>query len=116
APPMGVVGLAYARLGAASASFLANVYTTRASAGIGFRRIGAVLWRPLLGAGLMLAILFALPDGMANVYLELASKIAVGALVYTGALFFSWKSCGRPDGIESLVVARLRFLRPAWRP
>jgi hypothetical protein len=59
----------------------------------------------------MLAALSALPEHMVNLYLDLAFKIALGALVYVSTLLATWKSCGQPDGIESLVLARLRFMR-----
>lgn len=111
APRLGVIGLAYARLGSMLVYFLTNLYTISTSTGIDISRIGSVLWRPLLSAGLMLAALSALPEHMINLYLDLALKIALGALVYAGTLLATWKSCGQPDGIESLVLARLRFIR-----
>ncbi|MDT3706860.1 MAG: lipopolysaccharide biosynthesis protein [Thiobacillus sp.] len=109
APRFGVIGLAYARLGSTLIYFLTNLYTISTSADIGFSRIGMALWRPLMSAGLMFAALSALPTHMMNIYLDLAFRVAIGVLVYVSALWLSWKSCGQPDGIESLVLARLRL-------
>jgi O-antigen/teichoic acid export membrane protein len=110
APNLGIIGLAYARLASALIYFLTNLYTIGTSADIGFSRIGTALWRPLLSASLMFVTVSALPEHMFNLYLDLALRIALGVLVYVSALLVSWKSCGRPDGIESLVLARLRLM------
>lgn len=111
APKLGIVGLAYARLAAVCLYFVTNLYTISSSAQIGFGRMASVLWRPLLGAGLMLAALHALPDHMINLYLDLVLQIALGALVYGVTLLVSWKASGKPDGLESLVLARLGLVR-----
>lgn len=112
APNFGIIGLAYARLASVLFYFLTNLYTVSTSADIRFSGIWAVLWRPLLSAGFMLAALSAMPDQMVNLYFDLALQVALGAMVYSSTLLISWKTSGKPDGIESLVLTRLRLLRP----
>jgi lipopolysaccharide exporter len=111
APKLGIIGLAYARLAAVCLYVLTNLYTINTSAQMGIGRMVSALWRPLLSAGVMLAALHALPDHMINLYLDLALQIALGAFIYGATLLVSWKASGKPDGIESLVLARLGLVR-----
>ena len=109
-PNLGVMGLAYARLASAVIYLLANLQSTRSSSGITYRQITSALWRPLAGATVMLAAVLLMPSLTSNIYLELAEKIAFGVVVYTFFILFSWRICGRPDGIESFMISRFRLI------
>lgn len=72
--------------------------------------VGA-LWRPLLACGAMAtAVLLGHQEQLALPW-RLAIDVAVGALAYVGASLLLWRLAGRPDGLESFVVARLRLAR-----
>jgi lipopolysaccharide exporter len=108
APHMGVLGLAYARLISVMAYFAINLYITKSHAGIRYRQVLKVLWRPVIGSLIMVAALTLTPLLTANIYLELIQKTVMGAIVYTSFIFLTWKLCGRPDGIEATFLDHLK--------
>jgi lipopolysaccharide exporter len=84
--------------------------------------LGRALWRSVLAAAVMAAVLVRLGLGLAPApaapWHHLLATIAAGALVYTAALGLAWLAAGRPDGAErdlltlaGSVLRRLRALR-----
>lgn len=114
APQFGIIGLAYARLLSVMVYFMINLSITKAHSGIGYGQVLNVLWRPATGSALMVAAITLIPLVPANIYLELAQKIALGGIVYISFILLTWKLCGSPDGIESTIFERLK--RTAIKP
>jgi hypothetical protein len=89
---------------------------------IGLRDYVAVLLRPTLGAGLMLAVVMVWVRWLEMTTLKdshvvwLFSSIAIGALIYCGAVLLFWQLAGRPAGAErhvlEVVKAKLCGMRP----
>jgi O-antigen/teichoic acid export membrane protein len=107
APEFGVMGLAYARLFSVIIYFLINLHATKLHSGIGYANVLNVMWRPIIGAAIMVMTLMFVPLLTADIYLELAQKIVTGVIVYGGFIFLSWNLCGRPDGIEAVFLNHL---------
>jgi len=71
------------------------------------------LWRPLLAAALMFAIIKPLADEwaspMALVALpRLLTLASLGALLYAASIFLLWRLSGRPEGPERALFRRIR--------
>ena len=70
----------------------------------------AALWRPALGAGLMLAIILTwkrwldMTEFKDSHLVWLLTSITIGALVYCGAVLLLWRIAGKPMGAESTVL------------
>jgi lipopolysaccharide exporter len=78
-------------------------------------------WRMFAAAGAMCAaVLLSDPPapagrGELQVFLDLAPRIALGALVYTVVLGALWRALGRPDGLESRLIEAWPKLRRKLR-
>jgi len=84
------------------------VLVSRVSPVLRVRDFLGALWRPLLAAlamTLALAAPIAYPGPLVAVLL---TKIGVGGAVYAGVLLLLWLASGRPEGLESAVLRRLR--------
>jgi lipopolysaccharide exporter len=109
--------------GAAAAVLVGNIAVTAAALvfsvtafDYGPLRFLARIWRPLLAAGFMYAVVFLtggwVTDWLRGVpeILDLFIMVAVGAVVYPPALLGLWFLCGRPDGAERLTMRLVRQL------
>lgn len=80
---------------------------------LGLRDYALALWRPLAASGAMAgAVGLAHQEQLALAW-RLSLDVGVGILAYSTALLLVWLLAGRPEGMESHVLARLRALRPA---
>lgn len=83
---------------------------------LGFRAVGAQVWRPALACVLMSVAVwvvsgldFPLP------LLRLGLSIATGVTIYPVALLALWRTSGCPDGAEAWFIDRLRgFWNQHW--
>jgi hypothetical protein len=69
-----------------------------------------LVWRPVLAAAAMAAVLAASGLGWTNDpgIIQLAEAIVSGAATYTTVLLGSWLLAGRPAGAETDVLTLLR--------
>ncbi len=71
------------------------------------------LWRPLAASGVMaLAVALAHQEQL-DAVLRLALDVGVGAAAYTLSSFALWLLAGRPEGVESFLLARIGSWRRA---
>jgi lipopolysaccharide exporter len=106
-------GLAGAAMGAAIAVVLEQalmVVTALRRFDVGLRRLMRLIWRPVLAACAMAAVLVAGGLGWSDDsgVPALAEAVAGGGAVYTVVLLASWVLAGRPVGAETDVLALLR--------
>lgn len=107
--------------GAALAFLGSTLFLTPITFGIFFRTIGLhpaeflrVLWRAVLGAGIMYfvtqrAVLALLERGQGVATLgQLIAAIVIGALTYILVVLVAWLASGRPEGAESFVLDALK--------
>jgi O-antigen/teichoic acid export membrane protein len=109
-PPFGLQGAA---IGAAVAVILEQALTVATALHRFDVGVGAILsriWRPLLAAGAMAAVLCATGLGWTDDPdpLRLVAAIVTGATTYAAVLLGSWLLAGRPSGPETDVLALLR--------
>jgi O-antigen/teichoic acid export membrane protein len=109
APSHGVMGLAYARLLSAAVYFFINLNAATFYTGIRYGQIWSALWRPLTSALIMVTTLWATPELIGNIYIDTALKIVMSIVVYAASLLLTWKLCGQPDGIECLILNRIKI-------
>lgn len=112
-------------LGAAVAVTVSIVVEDALYVGLTFRRFGvraagllAHVWRGLLAASCMAAVLVwaglgwtTMEAGPGELAIRLALAVALGGTVYVGVLLLAWIASGRPAGAEADAVALLARLR-----
>jgi O-antigen/teichoic acid export membrane protein len=118
----GVNGAPWAILGAACVSLPLNYILVARMLHVGPRELADIVWRPGVSVSLMAAAIALFRSswesaGLHSAIGELASSIAVGAVVYPLVVFILWRIAGSPDGAEaSLLRSWLeRSTRPAIR-
>jgi O-antigen/teichoic acid export membrane protein len=109
----------FGAMGAASAYLVVTVVMIPISIGVTLRLLKlsvpqfmAVVWRPLVAAGVMYAVVYwfvtrepaASDPGL--LALQLAPAVLLGAVLYIGLVSSLWVLSGRPDGAERLAVER----------
>ena len=115
APGLGLAGLVAARIMAALVSLAATGLVVRQCCGVPLRAIGNTLWRPLAGAGLMGAGVYALSDwAVLSIPVQLVAGMGSGALFYAFWMYASWVWIGKPDGLEATIVANAPQLIPKF--
>ncbi len=113
----GALGMAWARVLVGGIVFaIAVVAMARVTA----CRVGAQLarfLRPAAATAVMGGALLALPAlEWPHPVVELAAKVALGALVYVAATLALWTAAGRPDGGERMALETLRRRLQRARP
>lgn len=95
-----------------------NVRLVAILSGISVARQLSVVWRPLIAAGAMSAVILAIKtqyepfSGMGEPYLEIGLAVGIGAILYPAFLILLWLAAGRPDGAERGFLSLLnRALR-----
>lgn len=110
---LGVIGVAYAELGAALVSMVVSLVTLFLSTGIRPLVFLSALWRPLVASGAMGWAIHSLvqPGFDANrpaaALGDLLSGVAIGAVMYPLMIALLWRLTGGNESIEVQVVRRL---------
>jgi lipopolysaccharide exporter len=102
-PLAGLIGLALARIAAGLVSAAATVWAVRTTCGLGTRRVVAAVWRPLVGAVGVFALVEATLGWVAAPGAQVALAIGVGAVSFALWIGVTWQLLGRPEGLESTV-------------
>lgn len=91
-----------------------NAWLLKRTLGIGLGEILAQIRRPLAAAAVMVGVVLAAATALpfelfsaSGSWLSLAIKIAVGGLVFCGALYSMWRLEGHPPGIEQRLLQLL---------
>jgi len=97
-------------LGVAGTMAVIGVVRRRFQA-LGFRAVGAQVWRPALACLLMSVAVWAV-SGLDTLVppLRLCLSIVAGVAVYPAALLALWRTCGCPDGAEAWFIDRLHSI------
>jgi lipopolysaccharide exporter len=105
----GYPGVAFAYAVTSAALVPVNFLLLRRYAGVGFSDVWVTVWRTVLAATAMSAVLYAVfphaahtPAPKAAVMLVL--KVVVGAASYAAAAITIWLACGKPSGPESRAL------------
>ena len=110
---LGLEGAAWACLASVTLMLPLNYTLVVRALDIEGRAIVRLLWRPLLAAAAMYAVvtslLAALPQSPAfgNQLLRLIVAATSGATLYFAIVYLLWTMAGRPEGAERLVLQRL---------
>lgn len=103
----GLEGAAGARMLVAVAMLPVMLVLASRTCPIRLRDFAAMLWRPLLAALAMAAVLAMPVSYPGNVVITLIVKILVGGTTYASVLVLLWLVSGKPDGVESTIMRRL---------
>lgn len=115
-PGHGATGVAVSALAASAVAYAVGLGWSLKRLSMRLADYLRALWRPLVASLVMVAAVrvagayFPAADSVAASLLRLAGGIAVGALVYVGALGLLYVIVGRPNGAERLVLERLKLL------
>lgn len=122
APSMGPIGSAYAYAATALVMLPVSYFLAARMLDLGFGRLAAVTWRPLLAAVSMYLVVVNIGDpdltsGAAALLPGMMACIGIGVATYIVLLWCLWIVSGRPDGAErsitDLLVERWqRLIRP----
>jgi lipopolysaccharide exporter len=107
APEHHLIGLAWARLLASLAYAVATAFFTRHHCALGLRSVLHAIWRPLLGALAMFALVTKVLAWTQTSALQLPAGVLAGACFFSAWTVLSWWFSGRPQGLESTVFDAL---------
>jgi O-antigen/teichoic acid export membrane protein len=110
---LGVMGIAYARLGVAILTAPVVFSLMIARTAITWSDVVSSLWRPTAAGAAMYGVLALLPDdigGTATV--SLVVEVVLGAVAYGAMMTLLWIASGRPDGAERWLFDLIRRRRP----
>lgn len=118
----GVVGAAYAHLGAAVLSFVGIVAVFSRIVGMPIMSLFSVIWRPLVASGAMalglteIAVLWQQQYFNVGVMVHLMAQVLVGAFMYLCMATMLWWLAGRPAGSEQMLLRVLPLLlQQKWK-
>lgn len=108
----GIAGAGYAYLVAQLVDAAIQTSMSRRQLGFGWDDVGRVVWRPLAASAVMYFTVGAVDSRVAHLpsMARLAIDIPAGALTYAGVILLLWLASARPQGAETLVLARARFI------
>lgn len=106
-PSMSLLGLVWARAIGSAVAFATAALLARRHCELGLRLLALPLMRPLFGAVLMFMLVHWLSAQVDGPALQLLVGVAAGAFFYVAWCLFSWRIVGRPDGLESMVLAQI---------
>jgi len=111
---LGVVGIAFAQLGAMAATVATSVALMKHYLGTSVRELVGAAWRPLVIAVAMAIAVHWLDQhqfGLARVlppYIRLIAGVLTGVVLYVVMAASLWVITGRADGLERRVFERAR--------
>lgn len=103
-PVLSLVGLVWARAIGAAIGFAWAVMSARRLCQLSVRALWRGLWRPVLGALLMYALVRWVSARFGNPVEQLVVGVTTGAAFYLGWCLLAWRVVGRPEGIESMTL------------
>ncbi|CAN5730901.1 lipopolysaccharide biosynthesis protein [soil metagenome] len=107
----GVEGVATARAGLSMFMVPVMMMLTARTGSVTFAKLLGALARPLIAALVMALVVHALPlADLMPVFLLLALKVALCVLLYPAVLYGLWAIAGRPAGVETEAIARIKPL------
>lgn len=108
-PGAGVLGIAKSKLIAQIFGSGANIRSATDYVGpIRYRDFARWTWRPAVSVCAMKLVLTAIPPLFENHFLELGLLVLTGAAVYASSVVALWHIAGKPDGVESYLLEKLR--------
>lgn len=112
----GVEGAAAARAGVSVVVLPLMMWLTARSGGVTVGQLVGALWRPLLAAVLMAALVHSLSwQAFGPVIVRLVAKGTLCTLAYPLVLMALWWLSGQPDGVEASALAQIRSRLAARR-
>jgi lipopolysaccharide exporter len=112
-PEGNALGVAQSRLAAAILSFLPySLYISHMLPNIKVRERFSCIWRPLLAAGLMSALLYQFPEyDDVPLGMILFCKVFLGGITYVTWVLILWLLASKPPGSEAFLLSKLRSLK-----
>ena len=118
---LGVVGAAFAQLGAMVAAVAVSIGLMKQYLGTTLGELAGAVWRPLTAAAIMACAVYALDQsqfGFGHVlppYVRLIACLLCGFALYVPLVGMLWVLSGRGDGVERALLERARaaLQRPA---
>lgn len=117
-PTQGLVGLAFARLGAGLFNLLAMATVCHLRCGLSLAKLSFAILRPTAGSALMYLLITACLTLVQSLPAQIVLGVAAGAVFYLFWAFATWHLSGRPEGFESTAIElfqRWRLRRKASR-
>lgn len=110
----GVIGAAEAYLYSNLIIWPINYFVVAHLINLPFLSIMAILWRPFLACGLMVASIFYGRDVLFfyqidTAVMRLMTEILIGATTYSSSILILWLASRRPDGAERFILNKLNF-------
>lgn len=120
-PLWGPIGAAWAILAGACIAMMSSYTLVLSKIQTSFTSLFSVVWRPIVAAIVMAAVVNALSNSWQNDLAlsvsapRLVALIVAGAISYAGTIIVCWVATGKPDGPEAQIVlfAATRFGRTA---
>jgi O-antigen/teichoic acid export membrane protein len=109
-PSQGLLGLAYARWMGSLLSVLCLLSACHKYCGLHWKSSLKYCYRPIIIALLMYFAVSAAISNLDSFLVRLPVGIATGISFYIILVMFSWHISGRPEGLESTVVDKLKSL------
>jgi O-antigen/teichoic acid export membrane protein len=109
-PSHGLIGLAYARGTGSLFSAIGLLSACHKHCGLHWKDALKYSCRPIIVAFLMYFVVSAAISNFASLFVRLPVGIAAGALFYVVVIMLSWHILGRPEGMESTIVDKLKGL------
>lgn len=108
----GIAGAGYAYLAAQLVDTAVQTTMSRKQLGFRWHDVGRVVWRPLVACVAMYFTVTAVDRHVAHLapLARLAIDIPAGVLAYASIILLLWLASARPQGAETIVLARARFL------
>ena len=88
------------------------IWLTARYGSVSARELLGALWRPMLAASLMAAMVHVLPwTFFEPALIRLVAKGSLCTLTYPALIWVLWVASGRPAGIEATAIEQVRLLR-----
>ena len=114
APTYKLIGLMVARLLSGLVSAMLMIFATKKHMQLPIKQSLMTYVRPVMGSLLMYAFLTSFTfSSIAGI--ELALKVVIGGVLYTGWMLGTWILTGKPDGIEPMILTAMGRVLKRWR-
>ena len=109
----GMIGVGYAYLTAQAVAVPLGMTVIKRFLKFRWSDVAAVVWRPIVGAAAMYAVVTEFDTVVAAWFpwLRLLADAAVGALAYTAVVLLLWALSRRPVGAETFCLAKAKLIK-----